>query len=253
MRKKKLIEQAYTLGEQLGIGVWCQDEAGPFQTVPYAGSSWERQEQPRRLPHEYIRNGTAKLLTLLHPATGVVRVKGVLRCTNTVLHPWLKEQLTQILSELPPLSDLLSTEEHADKWKLFGARHPEQLPALRLIVVLDNLAGHTSWDLVSWLYEHGILPLYTPLGGSWLNMAESIQRIVIRRALAGQEPQTPQQIIDWLEAVSRAWNRQPTPFVWGGKRASRRLASRQRQKLHAVGGSGACTHQPVPTAKRGYA
>ncbi len=27
------------------------------------------------------------------------------------------------------------------------------------------------------MIQHGIMPLYTPLGGSWLNMAESIQRI----------------------------------------------------------------------------
>src|SRR3954465_8955031 len=29
--EKKLIEQAYTLGAQLGLSVWCEDEAGPFQ------------------------------------------------------------------------------------------------------------------------------------------------------------------------------------------------------------------------------
>jgi hypothetical protein len=34
------------------------------------------------------------------------------------------------------------------------------------------------------------MPLYTPLGGSWLNMAESIQRILKRRTLDGQHPQS---------------------------------------------------------------
>jgi len=29
------------------------------------------------------------------------------------------------------------------------------------------------------------MPLYTPIGGLWLNMAESVQRIIVRRALAG--------------------------------------------------------------------
>src|SRR3954471_17145432 len=28
---KKLIEQAYMLGAQQGLSVWCEDEAGPFQ------------------------------------------------------------------------------------------------------------------------------------------------------------------------------------------------------------------------------
>ena len=67
---------------------------------------------------------------------------------------------------------------------------PEQLPPLRLLLVWDNLAGHKSADMVLWLScQHGIMPLYMPLGGSWLNMAESIQRILgasgaLRRASA---------------------------------------------------------------------
>jgi DDE superfamily endonuclease len=65
------------------------------------------------------------------------------------------------------------------------------MPPLRLILVWDNLAGHLSAELVLWLFAHGVLPLYTPLSGSWLNMAESVQRILVRRALAGQHPQTP--------------------------------------------------------------
>ncbi len=64
------------------------------------------------------------------------------------------------------------------------------------------------------------MPFYTPLGGSWLNMAESMQRIVVRRALAGQYPQTPEQIITALEATVNAWNQSPTPFHWGGKRCA---------------------------------
>ena len=97
-----------------------------------------------------------------------------------------------------------------------------------------------------WLFDHGIIPLYTPLGGSWLNMAESIQRILERRALEGQQPENPTEIIDWLEAAARGWNRQPTPFIWGGKRAARRCRSRQRR--YALGGSGA-----LPTARSGGA
>jgi hypothetical protein len=99
---------------------------------------------------------------------------------------------------------------------------------------------------VLWLFAHGIMPLYTPLGGSWLNMAESIQRILKRRALAGQHPQTPDQIIAWLEAAARGWNRAPTPFIWGGKRQARR--ERARQRRHRLGGSGAYTCRPLSKA-----
>ena len=92
--QKKLIEQAYTLGAQLGLSVWCEDEAGPFQAVPHPGVSWRPRGQPATQPHEYIRGGTPKILTLFHPATGQVRLQSAARGTNAVLHPWLRERLS---------------------------------------------------------------------------------------------------------------------------------------------------------------
>jgi hypothetical protein len=91
-------------------------------------------------------------------------------------------------------------------------------------------------------------PLYTPLSGSWLNMAESIQRILKRRALEGQHPQTPAEIIAVLEATVRGWHQAPTPFVWGGKRALRRAHSRQR--YHRLRGSGGLRRSSAPSASQ---
>ena len=81
-----------------------------------------------------------------------------------------------------------------------------------MLLVLDNLVGHKNYLFVRWCFAQGIMLVYTPLGGSWLNMAESIQRILKRRALEGSQPTTTDEIIAWLEAVARAWNRRPTPF-----------------------------------------
>jgi hypothetical protein len=89
--------------------------------------------------------------------------------------------------------------------------------------------------MVRWLLQHGILPLYTPLSGSWLNLAESGQRILVRRALAGQPPQSAQPVMDWLEQTVAGWNLAPTPVVWNGKRRRRR----ERACLRRLGGSGA--------------
>jgi transposase len=244
-----LIEQAYQVGEGIGLATWCTDQAGPFQTVPYPGQSWNEQGHPKRQAHEYVRNGTAKLLTLFHPSDGIVHVKGVTSCPNTVLHGWLKEELTAILDALPKPAVDLPQEAIRAAWETWFAdlsvrpTLPADLPPVRMLLVLDNLKGHHTPDFVLWLFTHGIIPLYTPLGGSWLNMAESIQRILKRRALENQHPQTPDEIMTWLEAVAQSWNAQPTPFVWSGKRAARRQRSRQRR--HALGGSGACTHRPI--------
>lgn len=231
------------------MAVWTQDEAGPYPTRPMPGQSWAEQGQAQRQPHEYVRNGTAKLLTLFCPSSGELRARGVTTATNAVLHPWLQRELTAVLAQLPPAAPLTATARNHAAWQAW--QHalkkrftlPAVLPRLRLLLVWDNLQGHLTPALVLWLFSHGVMPLYTPLGGSWLNMAESIQRIITRRALAGRYLQTPQQIMDALEATVKGWNQDPTPFHWGGKRHARRLRSRQRQ--HALAGSGACTRRPL--------
>ena len=243
-----MIENAYHLGEKLGLAVWTEDEAGPYQTMPYPGASWQPESHPARQPHEYIRNGTAKLLTLFHPASGQVRVKGVHSSANAILHPWLKTELSAILQTLPPALpiDAQANRQLWQSWQeglSLPISLPQELPALRLLLIWDNLRGHYTSDLVLWLFAHGIMPLFTPLGGSWLNMTESMQRILANRGLAGQYPETPDQIISLLEGVAVGWNQDPTPFEWGGKRAARRQRSRQRR--HALGGSGACTQRPI--------
>lgn len=230
------------------LPVWTEDEAGPYQTVPSPGSHWHRAGQPVRYPHEYVRDGTAKQLTLFHPASGEVRVKGVRSAPNAVLHPWLQAELTAILATLPTPA-VLPPEENRRRWERWQEglsvriTLPQDLPPLRMLLVWDNLTGHYTVDFVLWLFAHGIMPLFTPLSGSYLNMAESIQRILKRRALDGQHPKTPEEIIAWLEATARGWNREPTPFVWRGKRQARR--ERARARRHALGGSGAYTRRPV--------
>ncbi|MFO0879740.1 MAG: transposase [Gemmataceae bacterium] len=253
-----MIEDAYSCGASLGLAVWCEDEAGPFQTAPHPGASWQPRGQPARQPHEYIRNGTAKVLTLFRPADGRVRVEGATSVTNAVLHPWAKRELTEILAELPAAAPTADASRAAWlRWQsglILPITLPEQMPPLRVLLVLDNLAGHKTPAFVLWLFAHGIMPLFTPLGGSWLNMAESIQRVLKRRALDGRHPTSPAEVIDRFTAVARHWNAAPTPFVWGGKRAARR--KRERERRHAVGGSGACTRRPLrrkhygPSAKQ---
>lgn len=224
--------------------VLCEDEAGPFQTVPYPGQSWQPEAEPTRVPHEYVRDGTAKLLTLFHPASGHVRVRGTQTCPNAVLHPWIEQQIADVVG--PPEA---ASAAHRPAWQRWqhGLSAPFTLPAavppLRALLVLDNLTGHKTPSLVLGLVARGVMPLYTPLGGSWLNMAESVQRILIRRGLGGQHPKTPEEIIEALESTARGWNARPTPFEWGGKRAARRRRSRERR--HALGGSGAITRRPV--------
>jgi len=191
-----------------------------------------------------VRGGTAKLLTLFHPASGAVRAKGVTSAPNIVLHPWLQDELEQVLAALPAVTLPEAERPPLARWATWLGHEPvEPLPPLRLILVWDNLAGHLSWSIVRWLFQHGVLPLNTPLSGSWLNMAESVQRILVGRTLCGQHPETAEQLITWLEETVAGWNVAPTPFVWGGKRQARRQRARQRR----LGGSAAIIvqHQSI--------
>ena len=185
------------------------------------------------------------MLTLFHPATGQVRALAVEQATNAVLHPWLQGELSQILDTLPQLTEA-QTQEWGRHWSDWGYADADAArfgwPAVRLVLIWDNLAGHCSAEMVVWCHDHGIVPLYTPLGGSWLNLAESVQRIIVRRALSGQHPQTAQEIKDWLAATVRGWNADPTPFEWAGKRWQRRQRQRER---HRLGGACGYTRRPI--------
>ena len=96
-----MIEDAYRLGEAMGLSVWCADQAGPSRTIPHPGPSRRPEGEPARQPHEYLRDGTAKVLTLSHPADGQARPGGVTAGPDAVLHPWLKRELSAALEGLP--------------------------------------------------------------------------------------------------------------------------------------------------------
>ena len=183
-------------------------------------------------------------MTLFRPATGEVRAEPVEHATNAVLHPWLQRELAAILAECPappaepgPGRARPDWDRFAAEWGLDDRRVP-----LRALLIWDNLAGHKSLAMERWLLAHGILPLWTRLAGSWLNLAESLQRILVRRALAGQHPADAAQVMAWLAEAVVGWNADPTPFDWGGKRAARRVRARER---HRLGGSGGCTRRPI--------
>jgi transposase len=245
-KKKTVIERAYVTAERLDLQVWCQDEGGPYQCIPQPGSSFQPEGDPARRSHEYVRGGTAKLLTLFRPATGEVRAEAVEQSTNAILHPWLKRELQAILKQCPPAPVDVPEGRRWQDWDIYPAA--EQLdrffPPVRVLLVWDNLAGHKSYSIVQWCAEHGILLLSTPNAGSWLNMAESVQRILKGRALSGQDYASVQALKQALTDAVEGWNRYPTPFTWGGKRHARR--DRAYARRHRLGGSGATTTYALP-------
>ncbi|HEY1348003.1 MAG TPA: hypothetical protein VGF67_00085 [Ktedonobacteraceae bacterium] len=116
-------------------------------------------------------------MALFRRATGKVMAKGVPSVTNAVLHPWLQEQLLSILASeeearnqgdrTPALLVQREVAAHCQQWETWpGWRLSEHSPAVRMLQVWDTLAGHRSDEMGRRLFEHGMMPLYTPLSGS---------------------------------------------------------------------------------------
>ena len=170
------------------------------------------------------------MLTLFHPADGRVRVEGVTTCPNAVLHPWLKRELSEILAGAArAAADGRGVARRRGSAGSRGCRCkptlPAELPPLRVLLVLDNLTGHKTPEFVLWLFAHGVMPLYTPLGGS---LAEHGGEHPADPEAAGAGRPAPgdarSRSSAWFEAVAGHWNEDPTPFEWGGKRKRRRGA-----------------------------
>ena len=161
---------------------------------------------------------------MFRPATGELRAKAVDQSTNAILHPWLKQELEAILQQCPPARTEVPEGCRWQDWDPFPSAEQLDrfLPPIRLLLILDNLMGHRSYDLVHWCSQRGLCLLYTPNAGSWLTMAEAVQRIIVRRALEGHHVYNVEVLKEWLTDAIAGWNRHPTPFIWGGKRHARR-------------------------------
>src|SRR5262249_58857657 len=132
--------------------------------------------------------------------TGKVQPQGAPTCPNGVLPPWLQGAVRAVRATLPgppPLVDAAETEVNQARWTRWqeGLRVritlPADLPRLRVLLVWDNLTGHYTPDLLLWLFAQGVMVLYTPLSGSWLNMAESLHRLPLPPPLSLPHPPTP--------------------------------------------------------------
>ena len=178
-----------------------------------------------------------------------MRLAGALSCAHEVLRGWLKQQLSAIFSLLPVLITGGAWASLPGAWDVWQAHLtqkpllPQGLPPLRRWLVMDHRAGDKTPEFVGWLFCHGSRPLYTPLGGSGLNSAQSIQPILKRRALSGPQPNTPDEILAWSLAAAAHCNRDTTPLSGGGERWLGR--QRQRERRHRLGGSGAYARTPM--------
>jgi transposase len=177
---KRLIEQAYEQAEAAGIVQLCEDEAGPYQAIPQPGAKFAARGSSRAASARVRARGHRQTADALSPgyrqdprqggglgdqcgAASLAETRNSARC-------WLRSSRSTRQRACRQKQSVHGMPSGKRGWAI---RRGRATPPLRIVLVLDNLAGHLSYDLVGWFFEHGVMPLYTPVGGSWLNMAES--------------------------------------------------------------------------------
>ena len=138
---------------------------------------------------------------------------------NAVRHDWPRRELTAVLEDLPapPIrtgaagAAIRAWERWQDGLTMRSTWLAELMPLPRKLV-LDGRAQDAGVRVLT-VRARGDAVGHTA-GGSWLNMAESIQRILKQRAPGDQHPEVTGQIIGWFEAAGH-WNASPTLFAGG--------------------------------------
>lgn len=135
--------------------------------------------------HDYHRHGTTTLFAALQVAEG--RVIG--QCYPRHRHQEFLKFLRRLDEEFP-----------RDK---------------TLHLILDNYGTHGHPRVRRWLQRHPRFGLhFIPTSSSWLNLIErwfvELEQKAVRRGVFRSVPELQRAIADFL----RAWNAQPTPFVW---------------------------------------
>jgi len=137
-----------------------------------------------RHTHDYKRHGVIDLFAALEVATGKV---------------------THRLSNSHTAADFLA----------FMRKVVRAYPSRELHVILDNSSTHRTDAVRDWLAANPQVHFhYTPTSASWLNQVEGFFGILAKQSLSLTDFASKRALRDHLVAYLRAWNRDPTPFVW---------------------------------------
>lgn len=162
---------------------------------------------PEKRTHDYARHGTTSLFAALNAADGTVIASTHRRHRATEF----KKFLAKIDTEVP---------DH-----------------LEVHVICDNYGTHKHPTVNTWLSKHPRFHMhFTPTYSSWINQVERLFAEVTRDLLQRSDHRSVQALEKDLREWIKAWNENPTPFVWT-KTAEQILESRGRllKRIHGAG------------------
>jgi transposase len=109
----------------------------------------------------------------------------------------------------------LSTRHTAADFQTFMRKVVREHPERELHVILDNSSSHGTPEVRSWFAQHPLVHFHcTPTSASWLNQVEGFFGILGTQSLSVTNFPSKRVLRGHLAAFMRAWNRNPTPFIW---------------------------------------
>ena len=168
----------------------CFDEAGKELTAHVRSPLPARPGQPAREDSEYARAGTANLFLACAPHLGWRQITVTAQRTGIDFAHAVRELVEHFptAERIVLVLDNLNTHRPASFYQAF--------PPAEARRILERLEWH-----------------FTPVHGSWLNMAEVELSVLARQCLARRIP-TPQQLAQEVAAWVATRNGTATPIAW---------------------------------------
>jgi len=160
---------------------------------------------PEKRTHDYVRHGTTSLFAAFNTADGSV-ISSMHRRHRSI------------------------------EFKKFLGKIDDQVPDdLQVHLICDNYGTHKTPSITKWLKAHPRFHMhFTPTYSSWINQVERFFGLVTADLLQRSDHRSVQALEADIRAWVKAWNENPTPFMWT-KSAEQILASLRRLLQRTTG------------------
>lgn len=114
------------------------------------------------------------------------------------------------------MTSSLHRKHRATEFRSFLIKIDSQIPAdLDVHLICDNYQTHKTPTVKTWLEKHPRFHMhFTPTYSSWINQVERFFGFVTEDLLRRSDHRSVQALEADLRSWVKAWNDNPTPFIW---------------------------------------
>jgi transposase len=128
---------------------------------------------------------------------------------------------------------LTTTGRNSTAYCEFLALLEQTFPEGRLLLIVDNLASHTSQQTMTWLQDHPRLQqVFLPKKAPWLNLIEGWWRLLRREAFAGMDLADVEEVSQVVQKATAHLNSRAKPWIW--QRSPKPVRVKRRLYLYRI-------------------